>query len=261
MNDYTISSLFDIKGKKALVIGGTRGIGKEMSICLLENGCDVMAVSRKTDGNEETAAYAEELGVKFYLYSCDILNTEDVVKMVRYAEETMGRIDILINSAGRNIIKMTEDMDDASWDAVLDLNLKANFVVIREVLKIMKKQKYGKIVNLSSMKSVFGVSDMGYSAYCASKGAINMLTKQIACEAASDNITVNAIAPTFIVTDINRQLFEDPSFRESLEARIPIGRVGHFRDLMGLLLLLVSDASQFLTGQIYLVDGGISARQ
>lgn len=88
-----------------------------------------------------------------------------------------------------------------------------------------------------------------------------MLTKQIACEAASDNITVNAIAPTFIVTDINRQLFEDPSFRESLEARIPIGRVGHFRDLMGLLLLLVSDASQFLTGQIYLVDGGISARQ
>ena len=126
-------------------------------------------------------AKAEELGVKFYLYSCDILNTEDVVKMVRYAEETMGRIDILINSAGRNIIKMTEDMDDASWDAVLDLNLKANFVVIREVLKIMKKQKYGKIVNLSSMKSVFGVSDMGYSAYCASKGAINMLTKQIAC--------------------------------------------------------------------------------
>ena len=173
----------------------------------------------------------------------------------------MGRIDILINSAGRNIIKMTEDMDDASWDAVLDLNLKANFVVIREVLKIMKKQKYGKIVNLSSMKSVFGVSDMGYSAYCASKGAINMLTKQIACEAASDNITVNAIAPTFIVTDINRQLFEDPSFRESLEARIPIGRVGHFRQLAVLLLLLVSDSSQVLAGQIYLVDGGISARQ
>lgn len=120
----------------------------------------------------------------------------------------------------------------------------------------MRRQQYGKIVNMSSMKSVFGVSDDGYAAYCASKGAINM-----ACETAAGHITVNALAPTFIETAINRKQLEDPAFKHSLEARIPVGRIGQFSDLMGLLLLLVSDASQFLMGQIYLIDGGISARQ
>lgn len=261
MKNYQSSSVFDIRGKKALVVGGTKGLGREMAICLLENGCDVVVVSRNIDGNEDMAETAKSSGVNLYFYSCDVLNTDAVVDMVSYAEKTLGRIDILINSAGRNITKMIEEMDDASWDAVLDLNLRANFIIMREVVKVMRKHKYGKIVNLSSMKSVFGVSDSGYTAYCASKGAINMLTKQVACEVAADGITVNAIAPTFIETDINRHQLQNPVFRNTLEARIPVGRIGQFQDLMGLLLLLVSDASQFITGQILLLDGGISARQ
>jgi len=261
MESYKSSSVFDIRGKKALVVGGTKGLGREMAICLLENGCDVVAVSRNIDGNDDMAEIARKNGVNFYLYSCDVLQTDAVIDMVKYAEKTLGRIDILINSAGRNITKMIEEMDDESWDAVLDLNLRANFIIMREVVKVMRKQKYGKIVNMSSMKSVFGVSDSGYTAYCASKGAINMLTKQVACEVAADGITVNAIAPTFIETNINRHQLQDPVFRKKLEERIPVGRIGQFKDLMGLLLLLVSDASQFITGQIFLLDGGISARQ
>lgn len=261
MNHYSSSSLFDIQGKKALVVGGSKGLGREMALCLMENGCDVMVVSRGAGENEELLNHAKECKVRFFSYPCDVMKTEAVEMMVEFAKNTLGRIDILINSAGRNITKMVEEMDDQSWDAVLDLNLRANFIVLREVIKVMREQKYGKIVNMSSMKSVFGVSDSGYTAYCASKGAINMLTKQIACEVAADQITVNALAPTFIETAINRHQLQDPVFKNALEQRIPVGRIGKFGDLMGLLLLLVSDASQFLTGQIYLIDGGISARQ
>lgn len=261
MNRYSADSLFDIRGKKALVVGGTKGLGREMALCLIENGCDVMVVSRSASDGDDMLKFAKECGVRFFSYPCDVMKSEEVSNMVEFAKNTLGRIDILVNSAGRNITKMVAEMDDEAWDAVLDLNLRANFIILREVVKVMREQQYGKIVNMSSMKSVFGVSDSGYTAYCASKGAINMLTKQIACEVAADNITVNALAPTFIETAINRHQLQDPAFKGALEARIPVGRIGQFSDLMGLLLLLVSDASQFLTGQIYLIDGGISARQ
>lgn len=261
MKDYCSANLFDIHGRKALVVGGTKGLGREMAACLLENGCDVFVVSRTAAGDDYLCEAAEKGGAQLYFYCADVLKTDEVVEMTAAAERAMGRIDILINSAGRNIRRMVTEMDDESWDAVLDVNLRASFVVLREVIKVMRRQQYGKIVNMSSMKSIFGVSDDGYSAYCASKGAINMLTKQAACETAADHITVNALAPTFIETAINRKQLENPEFKHALEARIPVGRIGQFSDLMGLLLLLVSDASQFLTGQVYLVDGGISARQ
>lgn len=261
MEDYRSASLFNIQGKKAIVTGGTRGLGREMAICLLENGCDVVAVSRNIQGNEDMLEIAKKSGANFYLHACDVCDTDAVVGMVAYARDTMGRIDILVNSAGKNITRMVTDMDDESWDSVLDLNLRANFIVMREVVKVMKEQKYGKIINMSSMKSILGVSDSGYSAYCASKGAVNMLSKQIACEVAADHITVNVLAPTFIETAINRHQLADPAFKGALEARIPVGRIGQFRDLMGPLLLLASDASEFITGQVILLEGGLAARQ
>ena len=261
MEHFEMKSIFDVSGKKAVVTGGTKGLGRAMASCLLDNGCDVMVVSRRAEDLDELMERAAAAGAKCWHYACDITDTAAVREMVCAAEETMGRIDILINSAGMNIVKMLEDMDDDSWDTVLDLNLKASFVVMREVLKVMRKHSYGKIINISSMKSVMGTSTAGYSAYCASKGAINMLTKQVACEAAADGITVNAIAPTFIKTAINAHQLEDPVFYKSLTDRIPVGRIGTFRDLAGLTLLLSSDASQFITGQVIMLDGGITARQ
>lgn len=255
------SELFSVKSKNALVTGGTKGLGREMAICLLENGCNVFICSRDVSGCETLEEIAEKNGCSVHTYACDITDTDQVVGLVKTARDTMGSIDILVNSAGMNNPKMLPDMDDATWDRILNLNLRANFIVIREVSKVMRKQKYGKIINISSMKAFLGVSDAGYTAYCASKGAINMLTKQVACELAADGITVNAIAPTFIRTKINERQLDDPVFRAALEARIPVGRVGQFQDLMGLLLLFASDASQFITGQIVRLDGGISARQ
>ena len=261
MHNYDSSYIFNVRGKKALVVGGSKGLGREMAVCLLKNGCDVVIVSRNIDYDEEVLEVAQASGVNLHLHACNILESEAVVEMVKYAKRKMGRIDILVNSAGKNVLKMIEDMDDESWDEVMDLNVRGNFLVLREVIKVMRLQKYGKIINLSSVKSLVGVSDSGYSAYCASKGAINMLTKQVACEVAADGITVNAIAPTFIETAINRHQLQDPVFRSSLEASIPVGRIGQFQDLMGLLLLLASDASEFITGQVYVLDGGLTSHQ
>jgi gluconate 5-dehydrogenase len=125
----------------------------------------------------------------------------------------------------------------------------------------MKQQKYGKIMNMSSIRSMLGASNVGYVAYATSKSAVNMLTRQAACELAADHITVNAIMPTMIKTAMNAAQLDDTSFRESLENRIPVGRIGEFRDLMGLMLLLTSDASEFITGQTIFLDGGITAHQ
>ena len=256
-----INEIFNVTGKKAFVTGGTRGLGRAMTICLLENGCNVFAVSRNAYKTKEMETIANENESRYHFCSCDVTNTEEVVTAVRMAEQTMGGIDILINAAGICILKMMDDMDDDSFMQVIRISLTSTFVVTREVARIMKRQKYGKVISISSMKSIFGTATEGYTAYCASKGAVNMLTKQMACELAAYNITVNAIAPTFIHTDINDKQLANKDFYQSLVERIPMGRIGEFPDLMGLLLLLSSDASSFLTGQTFLLDGGIAARQ
>lgn len=255
------NEIFSVAGKRAFITGGTRGLGRAMASCLLENGCDVFAVSRNPYRSEEMEAIAAENNTHYRFYPCDVTNTEEVVTAVQEADRVMGGIDILINAAGICILKMMDDMDDESFMRVIRINLTSTFVVTREVAKVMKRQKYGKVISISSMKSIFGTSSAGYTAYCSSKGAVNMLTKQMACELAAHNITVNAIAPTFIHTDINDKQLADPQFYQSLVDRIPMGRIGEFPDLMGLLLLLSSDASSFLTGQTFLLDGGIAARQ
>ena len=261
MENYSMQSVFCLSGKKALVSGGTKGLGRAMALCLLENGCDVTLTGRHPEEAEDVRAYAETLGRQCILYACDVTSSAAVKEMVTAAADAMGRIDILINSAGTNQPKMLEEMDDDTWDRILNLNLRACFTVTRETVRHMRKNHYGKIINISSMKAFLGVSDAGYTAYCASKGAVNMLTKQIACEVAADGITVNAIAPTFIKTAINARQLEDPAFYKSLTDRIPVGRIGTFQDLAGLVLLLASDASQFITGQIIRLDWGISSRQ
>jgi gluconate 5-dehydrogenase len=255
------SRIFNLEGRKTLITGGTRGLGREMAFCLLENGCDVFIAARNTADCSDMAGHAAECGRNAFFHSCDVTQSAAVAQMVAAAAGKLGRIDILINAAGMNIIKFLTELDDESWDKVLNLNLRALFMVTREAAKIMRRRHYGRIINLSSMKSVLGTSADGYASYCASKGAVNMFTKQVACELAADGITVNAIAPTFIKTAINAHQLDNPQFRASLEARIPVGRIGQFKDLMGLTLLLASDASEFLTGQIFLLDGGIAARQ
>ncbi len=255
------SEIFSVEGKKALVTGGTKGLGKAMVTGLMENGCDVFVTSRNIKGIEDLQEFAEKAGRKLITYSCDVTNTEAVKGMVAAAKEQLGRIDILVNCAGTIVLKWLREMDDESWNSVIDANVTATFKVIRETSKVMVEQKYGKIINLSSMKGILGTNGNGFSAYCTSKGAINMLTKQVACELAQYNINCNAIAPTYIKTALNADQLSNVEFRKSLEARIPLGRIGQLKDLVNLGLYLSSDASSFITGQLILLDGGIHAMQ
>ena len=262
MSKYgSASDIFKVAGKNALVPGGSKGLGREMVICLMENGCNVTIASRTAVLDDELAELSKKTNTKIFIRSCDVTSSTEVDALIDGAISDMGRVDILLNCAGMNIRKWLWELDDDSWETMIKANLTSTFYLCRTVSRHMRANNYGKIINLSSMKSVLGTSDDGYSPYCATKGAINMFTKQIACELASHGITVNAIAPTFIKTAINAAQLENEAFRKSLEARIPVGRIGQFGDLMGYLLLLASDASQFITGQVFWLDGGISARQ
>ena len=255
------SGIFDVNEKKAIITGGTKGIGREMAVCLLENGCDVALTARNIDENDDICGFAKSLGRSVYLIPCDVMDSASVAAMAEKAYAAMGRIDILICSAGIGNLKMLTEMDDKTWGDVLGTNLTGTLYAIREVAKKMIPQKYGKIITISSMKSLMGITSKGYTAYCASKGGVNMLTKQVACELAKYNITANVIAPTFIKTKISEKVLADVEFKKSLENRIPLGRIGQFDDMMGLMLLFASDASKFITGQVLYLDGGISACQ
>jgi gluconate 5-dehydrogenase len=256
-----VGDLFSVKGKTAVITGGTSGLGKAVAIGLLENDCDVFLVSRRRNGCEDIIEFAEQTGRTCIHCSCDVTKSDEVADTISRVHAASGKIDILVNSAGMNILKFIDELDNADWDSVINTNLTAVFYVIRAVSKIMKGQGGGRIINISSVKGFLGTSDFGYSAYCASKGAINMLTKQVACELAKYHITCNAIAPTFIKTAINEKMLENETFRKELEARIPLGRIGRSGDLVNLSLYLASDASDFITGQTILLDGGILARQ
>jgi len=181
--------------------------------------------------------------------------------MLNQIEATLGPVDILVNCAGMNKLLPAEDYDEDSFDKVMGLNVKGTHLVTKAVgKKMMIPRQYGHIINISSVKGTLG-TQQDYLAYCTSKGAINMYTKQIACEWAKYGITANAIAPTFVRTPINSFQLDDAKFYSKLVSRIPLGRIGSAKDIAAAAIFLASDASAFITGQILGVDGGLTAIQ
>jgi len=259
MNDY--QKLFDLDGQVALVIGGAGGLGRDMALALAQYGSDIAIAQRNPDkGTDLQDAITKKYGRRCELYRADIVEEKSVKRLVDRIDEDFGRLDILINSAGLNILQKAEEYSTENWDTVLDINLKGTYIACREAARIMIRQKKGKIINVSSVRGNLGMPE-GYIAYCASKGGLNMLTKCLAQEWAKYNISVNAIAPTFIRTDINKDLLQNEKFYNTLIARIPMKRIGVQRDIIGPTLLFASSAADFITGQVLLVDGGITSSQ
>ena len=250
--------MVSLKGKTALIVG-SGGLGIPIARAFLDNGADVILAGRhpRTDLLLENYEYRDRSIWGIYV---DLLDEDSIEEMANQAVGKTGHIDILVNAAGVNQLKRAEDYDAETWDYVLNVNLRGLHLVTREIGKIMIRQKYGRILSISSTKSFLG-TDQDYAAYCASKGAVNMYTKQLACEWGKYGITVNAIAPTFTRTPINSFQLDDPEFYSALVKRIPCGRICTAKDIGCAATFLCSDAAEFISGQVLCIDGGLTAKQ
>ncbi len=250
--------LFDLTGKVALVTGGTGGLGRPTALGLADFGANVAVVGRDVEKLERVKGEIEKIGSKALAIRCDVTKPEEVKNMVKQAVDAFGRIDILVTYAGMNIPKPAEDYPTEDWEKVIGLNVTGVFLTCREVGKVMINQRRGKIINISSVRGMYGLP-RNYAAYCTSKGAVIALTKQLACEWAKFNIQVNAIAPTVIATPLTAHIMADPELSKSMKSRILLGRWGYPDDLIGAIVYFASDASNFVTGQILFIDGGVTA--
>jgi NAD(P)-dependent dehydrogenase (short-subunit alcohol dehydrogenase family) len=248
--------LFDLSGKVAIVTGASRGLGQYFSRALARAGADLVITSRTLSSLTEFKQEIESLDRKALAVQVDVLSEDDIDEMVQKAMAEYGKIDILVNNAGLNIRSPAADFSWEDWDTVLQTNLKGNFFCARAVGAEMIKRKYGRIINMGSCTCLFGME--GIAPYCASRGGVLMMTRALAAEWGKYGITANVLAPGWFKTAQNAALYENPEWIKSVKSRIPLGRPGQPNDLDGTVIFLASDASEYVTGQIILVDGGFT---
>jgi len=247
----------NLSGQTALVTGGSKGIGLEMALFLAEAGANVAVASRNLKEGEEAAAEITRRGRSGLAIRADVRLPTECERIVKETVDALERLDILVNCAGTNIRKPLLDYTEAEWDSILDTNLKGLFFCSQAAAKVMKERGKGRIVNISSAAAQIGVPFLG--PYATSKGGITQLTKVCALEWAKYGITVNAVGPTYIKTPLTAEWLSDPARYETVISRSAVKRLGEPMDLKVLLLLLASDASEYITGQTFYVDGGALA--
>jgi NAD(P)-dependent dehydrogenase (short-subunit alcohol dehydrogenase family) len=250
---------FRLDGKVALVTGGARGLGRAIADALASAGADVAITARQAENAHRAAEVIATTSTRKAIgLVADVTKRSSVEEMVARVLETLGRLDILVNNAGVNIRGPIEELNEDDWDTVIDTNLKGPWLCCRAVAPVMKQQKSGRVINVSSMLGE--ISLPGRTPYASSKGGLTMLTKTLALEWAKDGINVNALCPGPFATEINTPLLNDPAARAQMEANVPLARWGDPVELGPAAVFLASAASSFMTGATLFIDGGYTAR-
>jgi 2-dehydro-3-deoxy-D-gluconate 5-dehydrogenase len=249
---------FSLEGKRALVTGASRGLGRAMAIALAESGADVVCASSKQGGADETAKGVESLGRKAWTTNADLADRQAVLRMADDAQRQAGAIDILVNNGGTIARQPAVDYSETEWDRVVNTDLDSVWFLSQYFGRGMVERRSGKIVNIASVLSFSG--GITVPAYTASKHAVAGLTKALANEWARHNVQVNAIAPGYFSTDNTQRLRDDATRFAEITSRIPAGRWGDPNELAGAVVFLASAASNYVNGHILLVDGGWMAR-
>jgi NAD(P)-dependent dehydrogenase (short-subunit alcohol dehydrogenase family) len=247
---------FSLAGEVAIVTGGRRGIGRSIALALAEAGADVAVCDLVVENGqlEDVAEEIRSLGRRSLAIQVDTSRKTEVENMVKEVMKEFGAIDILINNAGTSVHGQILDLPEDEWDKVVNVNLKGYFLCAQAVGKRMVERKKGNIICTASQYAFKAVSGMGV--YCITKAGVVMLTRVLARELGSYGIRANAIAPGLVKTDLSRNEWENPENRKQREAAVPLGRIAETSDLVGMVLFLASDASNYVTGHTIVVDGG-----
>lgn len=246
-------------GKTAIVVGGAGGIGHAQALGLAEAGADVVVASRKLEHLKPVAEEIQARRRKSLAVAVEVTDEKSVAAMVDSVLKKFPHIDILVNAHGLAIRKPADTFPIDEWQQVMDINTRGTFLTCQAVGRVMIKQKSGRIINLSSVRGRYGLP-ANYAAYCASKGAVDTLTRTLACEWAKYNVLVNAIAPTIVETPLTLtpESLLNPEFAKYMKSRIPMGRWALPEDIVGATIFFASKASSFITGQILYIDGGVT---
>lgn len=253
-DDEFVMPSMRLDGRVALVTGGSRGLGLGMALALAHAGADITLAARTQSELEEAAKMVEATGQQALIVPTDVSNVDAVRTMVAQTVAHYGRLDILVNGAGINIRKPADEFTEEDWDRLMAINLKSVFFACQEAARHMRQQGRGKIINLGSL--TFEIAVPNVALYATSKGGMRQLTRALGVEWAEDNIQVNAIAPGRFWTVMTDDVFSDPDLYASAVSVIPMDRPGIPADLAGATVLLASDASNYITGQTIVVDGG-----
>jgi NAD(P)-dependent dehydrogenase (short-subunit alcohol dehydrogenase family) len=256
MNPGPDSALFDLTGQVALVTGASRGLGQHFARALARAGADLILTSRKFEDLSAFVAEIESLGRRAHPLALDLREQDSIERMAQQVRTVFPQVHILVNNAGCNVRKPALDVTWDDWNLVLDTNLRGSFFVAQAIARGMVEHRYGRIINIGSVTSVFGYA--GLAPYGASRGGIRQLTMSLADDWGPHGITVNCLAPGWFRTAQNQVLYENQEWVDYLVDRIPVKRPGDVHDLDGAIVFLASESSRYVTGQTLLVDGGIS---
>jgi 2-deoxy-D-gluconate 3-dehydrogenase len=248
----------DLTGKAALVTGGSRGLGKAIATAMAVKGAHVVICGRKQENLDQAIADLSQKGVDISAFRANVGSSNEVDLLFQFIEERFGRLDILVNNVGMNILTPSVAMaDEGLWDKIIATNLKGTFLASAGAVPLMRKAGRGKIINISSIAA--RKASMGMGIYCVAKAGVEMLTRVLAVELAQDHITVNAVAPCVVRTQFSQPFWSNESLVNQITAGIPMGRIAEPDDVVGAVLFLASDLSDFVTGEVITVDGGSMA--